>query len=87
MSETEKRLQDMRRAVSGQSAVAKAFLEDEAVRLASEKRSEKYLKLVEDEKSEVPFWVWALLFFILGMLTTLSIPVYSNFLWKLIYPS
>jgi len=66
------------------AAIAKALIEDEQVRLASQKRSFEYLNRVENEKNEMPNWMWNALYFALGVLVTLSVPSWSMVLHNVI---
>lgn len=50
------------------AALAKAFLEDEASRRESFERSRAYLSEKAKQEEDTPFWVWALLYFVLGAL-------------------
>jgi len=69
---------------NGRSTLAHAMLEDESVRLASAAASKAYVERVENEKDEMPFWMWCTLYFCLGMLFTMTIPALSNILWTII---
>ena len=60
-------------AESGRTPLAMAILEDEAVRLTAQKNAREYVLACEDEKNEMKPWVWNLLFFVLGILTAISI--------------
>jgi hypothetical protein len=66
-------LEDLNRAVAGQSGLATAILEDAAVRMDSEKRSDAYLKAKDEYTDGTPFWMWCLLWYILGMFTIMTI--------------
>ncbi len=74
-------------AENNRSLLAQAMLEDEAVRKASEIASENFMDKVEDEKNEMPFWMWCVLYFCLGMLFTMTIPALGNLLWSAIHGS
>ena len=52
--------------------LAAALLEDEAVRLASTKNCEVHLKEKEEEDKRTPFWMFCVLYFILGMLSMIT---------------
>lgn len=52
--------------------LAKAFLEDEAIKAASEANSRAYLMRIE-EADRTPFWMWCTLYFILGMLFMVTV--------------
>jgi len=67
----------------GRTTLAKAILEDESVRLVSQAASKAYIDRCDDEKDSMPFWMWATLWFCLGMLFTMTIPAFSNIIWNL----
>ena len=67
-------MRDIELAIDRKSPLAKAFLEDEAQRFASQKRARKYLIEKEEEESKTSVATWCALFFMLGMLTALTIP-------------
>lgn len=67
------------------SPLAKAFLEDESVRLASQRRSAEYLDIVEKEKNAMPGWMWPVLYFLLGYLSCLSEPAAFFIVWDLFF--
>jgi hypothetical protein len=72
---TEEKIEDMQVAVKrNRSPLAAAFLEDEAVRLASEKASRQYLLEKEEEETGMKPWMWNLMWFIIGMLFMLTMP-------------
>ena len=76
------RLESLKTAVrKEQPKLVMAMLEDETVRLASQKRSAEFIDLVEKEKNYMPEWMWYLLFFLLGMLFTLSEPAIFYLFW------
>ena len=76
------KLETLKRAVrKEQPKLVLAILEDESVRLASQARSAKYVDLVEKERNHMPEWMWYLLFFLLGMLFTLSEPAIFYLFW------
>lgn len=52
--------------------LAKAFIEDEAIKAASVQNSISYLERC-DEADRTPFWQWCTLYFILGMLFMITI--------------
>ena len=60
--------------------LAQAMIEDEAARKASQVNSYNYLNRVEDEKSNMPAWMWNVAWFILGMLSMISL---DSLLWQL----
>lgn len=60
-------------AMSGREVLAAAILEDEAVRVASEKRAQAHCDKIDEEASQIPFWAWAILWFALGILFSISI--------------
>ena len=64
------------------SPLTRAVLEDEAVRIASQKRSAEYLDIVEKEKNYTPQAMWYFLFFLLGFLTCLSEPAVFYLFWN-----
>jgi len=72
----------MKLSTDGRTTLAKAILEDEAVRRASQVTSKIYLESCEDEKDSMPFWMWCALYFCLGMLFTMTIPALGNLLWN-----
>lgn len=49
-------------------AINKAFQEDEAIKLTSQKRSIQYLKDIEDEENKIPLWCWCFGSFAIGMI-------------------
>lgn len=55
------------------SPLASAMLEDEAVRLQSQKRSKEYLENIDDVYDSTPFWMWCIFYFALGMLFTITV--------------
>jgi hypothetical protein len=71
-------------AANGRSALAAAFLEDEAVRLTAQENARDYVLQCEAEKNETKPWVWNVLFFLLGMLFTMSIDPLTRMIWDLI---
>lgn len=64
-----------------QPRLVMAMLEDESVRVDSQKRSAEYLDLVEKEKNYMAPWIWNLLFFLLGMLFAMSEPAIFYLFW------
>jgi len=71
----EEKISDMNVAIKrNRSPLAAAFIEDEGVRLASEKRSRDYVLKNEEEDDTMKPWMWNLLWFILGMLFAFTMP-------------
>jgi hypothetical protein len=64
------------------SPVIRAMIEDEAARLASQKRSKEYIDMIEKERNHMPEWIWNLLFFLLGFLIALSEPGIFQMIWS-----
>jgi hypothetical protein len=61
------------------ASLAKAFLEDEASRHASQERSREYLIKKEEEEAGDPIWQWPVLYFILGILFMITV---DNIAWN-----
>jgi len=64
------------------SPLAAAFLEDEAVRLAAERNAKSYLVKKDENEGGMPFWMWALLYFILGILADITIIGAGDTMWR-----
>ena len=82
----QERVEKMRTAVSTSknptgTLMAKAYLEDEAVREASQERSELYLLEKEEDVSGLPVWGWCLLWFAIGMTFGTIAPNVVSDLW------
>jgi len=60
--------------------LAEAMLEDDAIRKASQANSYNYLNRIEVEKDRMPEWMWNVAWFILGMLTMISL---DSLVWQL----
>jgi hypothetical protein len=75
--------QMLRLAEEGRTPLARALLEDESVRLAAEKQAGAFLERCEDERDDMPAWMWNLLFFILGLLFAMSEPAIFNLIWNI----
>jgi len=60
--------------------LATAILEDAASRQASQENSAKYLNRAEEERSRMPEWLWNVAWFILGMLSMISL---DSLIWQL----
>jgi len=82
MKQTEAKINAMKEAVKDRSPLAMAMLEDDAVRLAGEKAAEAHLKAIDEEDSRMPFWMWAMLWFIVGMLFDITVTNLGMQLWK-----
>lgn len=63
------------------AVLAKAIMDDEAIRRASVENSRAYLNRIEEETSGTPFWMWCTLYFILGMLFMITVDTVS-FGWE-----
>lgn len=63
----------------GRALLAVAILDDESIRLASQANSRAYLKRKQDEDT-VPFWIWCILYFTLGILFMISV---ENIFWNI----
>jgi len=72
-SEVNAELTFLRKEFKSNDVFKLAIAEDEAVRQASRQRSQKYLERVEDETSGTPFWMWCVLYFILGMFFNMTV--------------
>ena len=70
----------MRKNDKARANLAKAFLEDEAIKQASFERSKAYLLKIEEE-DRTPFWMWCTLYFVLGMLFMITVDNIS-YSWK-----
>jgi len=62
---------------AARAKMAKVFAEDDRVRNESQACSESYLDMVDNEHA-MPEWAWNVLFFILGILVTLSLDSILN---------
>lgn len=60
---------------SNNTAINKAFQEDEAIKKASEQRSTVYLKDIKDREDKTPMWVWCVLWFVIGVLFSKSVEI------------
>jgi hypothetical protein len=76
-------MQDYRKLIEDKpnSPLAKALLEDEASRLASENKLKLTLEKRDEEDSSVPFWMWCAIWFILGIFFGLTTPDTIATLW------
>ena len=61
--------------------LATAIWDDEAVRHASAENSAAYLDRIDEQESRTPFWMWCVLYFILGMLFMITVDTVS-FGWE-----
>lgn len=67
------RLEEIARLVKPRSPLATALLEDEAVRLRSQRDSEAFLLRREEEASGMSNWAWAVLWALFGVLLTVTL--------------
>lgn len=65
--------EDVKKQEKIKSALAKAFLDDEASRLESQKRSIQYVKDIDEKNSNMPEWSWNLLWFAIGILFVMTV--------------
>ena len=83
---TQKQLDTLALAVSSnRSSLAEALIEDEAVRMSSEKRSRSYLNAKDEREDSVPFWMWCVLWFVLGVFFDMTIVNLSQHIGRLMY--
>ncbi len=59
--------------VAARATLAAAMIEDEVVRDYSYRNSRAYLERIDEEDSRTPFWMFAVLYFILGMLFIITV--------------
>lgn len=81
---TDEKIKDMETAIGDRSPLATAFLEDEAVRLAAEKKARAFVLKREEEDDRTPLWHWCVLYFLLGMLFSFSVPAIGTLIWEFI---
>jgi hypothetical protein len=74
----------IRLAASGRTPLAKALLEDESWRIAREKELNARFNEQDEIDSRMPFWAWAILYFALGILFSVSVQNLGMFVYKLI---
>jgi len=58
--------------------INRAFIEDDEVRKAGIKRSEIYIDEKYKEENHIPYWIWALAWFAIGIIFSAS---FYNFNW------
>jgi len=85
MDITQEKLDRMTEAIETKSPLAKAILEDEAVRIASENRSKEYLDKIDEYDNRIPFWMWCTLWFILGIFFDMTIINISQHIGRLMH--
>jgi len=82
MEQTKEKIALMENVVKDRSPLAMAMLEDEAVRLGAEKAARDHLNRLDEEDSRMPFWMWAMLWFVVGMLFDITVTNLGMQLWK-----
>jgi hypothetical protein len=82
MEQTKEKIAIMKDVVKDKSPLAMAMLEDEAVRLGAEKAARDHLNQVYEHNDGMPFWMWAMLWFVVGMLFDITVTDLGMHLWK-----
>jgi len=82
MKQTEGKIDAMKAAVKSKSPLAMAMLEDESVRLAAEETAREHLNRVYEEEDGMPYWAWAILWFVFGVLFDITVTNIGMQLWK-----
>ncbi len=82
MEQTDEKINAMKDAVKDKSPLAMAMLEDEAVRLGAEKAAQAHFDKIDEEESGMPYWAWAILWFVVGMFFDITVTNLGMHLWK-----